>query len=43
MFEVLATSQEVAINLDPAYIVEVGSHGSQAAAFDDVGSRSRRS
>lgn len=24
MFEVLATNQEVAINLDPAYIAEVG-------------------
>ena len=28
MFDVLATNEEVAINLDPAYIVEVGTHGS---------------
>lgn len=44
MFEVLATGEEVAINLDPAYIVEVGIHSRpQAAPFDDIGFRSRRS
>lgn len=37
MFEVLATNQEVAINLDPAYIAEVGTCHSQTTAFDDVG------
>lgn len=43
MFEVLATSEEVAINLDPAYITEVGIYSSQAAAFDDIESRSKHS
>lgn len=43
MFEVLATGEEVAINLDPAYIVEVDIYSPQAAPFDDIGFRSRRS
>jgi hypothetical protein len=43
MYEVLATNEEVAINLDPAYIAEVGIYPPQTAAFDDVGYRSKRS
>ena len=43
MFEVLATNEEVAINLDPAYIAEVGIYHPQTGAVDNVGSRSRRS
>jgi len=43
MFEVLAMNEEVAINLDPAYIAEVGIYQSQTATFDGVGSRSKRS
>lgn len=41
MFEVLATNEEVAINLDTAYIAEVSIYHPQTAAFDDVGSRSK--
>lgn len=43
MFEVLATNEEVAINLDPAYITEVSIYYPQTAAFDDVGCRFKRS
>ena len=41
MFEVLATNEEVAIDLDPAYIAEVGIYHPQRVAFDNVGSRSK--
>jgi hypothetical protein len=37
MFEVLPTNEEVAINLDPAYVAEVGIYGPPAAATDNIG------
>ena len=43
MFELLAMNEEVAINLEPAYIAEVGIYHPQTITFDNVGSRSKRS